>query len=173
MHYRRSLVAGGTWFFTVNLADRRHDYLIRHIDVLRQAVRLTRSRHPFEIIAMVVLPDHLHAIWTLPPGDANYPLRWALIKSVFPRSLPQTEFIRESHLAKRERGIWQRRYWAHQIRDEADWQAHVDYSHFNPVKHGYVQRVSEWPFSSFHRYVHQGLLPPDWAGAAVMRGLDE
>lgn len=76
MRYRRSALAGGTWFFTVNLADRREDYLTRHIEVLRQAVRQTRSRHPFEIIAMVVLPDHLHAIWTLPPGDADYPLRW-------------------------------------------------------------------------------------------------
>ncbi len=173
MHYRRSLVAGGTWFFTVNLADRHQDYLIRHIDVLRQAVRQTRSRHTFEIIAMVVLPDHLHAIWTLPPGDADYPLRWALIKSAFSRSLPKTECIRDSRLAKRERGIWQRRYWEHQIRDEADLQAHVDYLHFNPVKHGYVRCVADWPFSSFHRYVRQGLLPADWAGAAVMLSLDE
>ncbi len=173
MRYRRSVSAGGTWFFTVNLADRREDYLTRHIDVLRQAVRQTRSRHPFEIIAMVVLPDHLHAIWTLPPGDADYPLRWALIKSAFSRSLPKTESIRDSRLAKRERGIWQRRYWEHQIRDEADLQAHVDYLHFNPVKHGYVQHVADWPFSSFHRYVRQGLLPADWAGTAVMLGLDE
>ncbi|MEC5205578.1 putative transposase [Vogesella perlucida] len=133
MLYRRSALAGGTWFFTVNLADRREDYLTRHIDVLRQAVRQTRSHHPFEIIAMVVLPDHLHAIWALPPGDADYPLRWALIKSAFSRSLPKTECIRDSRLAKRERGIWQRRYWEHQIRDEADLQAHVDYLHFNPV----------------------------------------
>ncbi len=122
---------------------------------------------------MVVLPDHLHAIWALPPGDADYPLRWALIKSTFSRSLPKTEFIRDSRLAKRERGIWQRRYWEHQIRDEADLQAHVDYLHFNPVKHGYVRCVADWPFSSFHRYVRQGLLPADWAGAAVMLGLDE
>jgi putative transposase len=173
MRYRRSVSAGGTWFFTVNLADRREDYLTRHIDVLRQAVRQTRSRHPFEIIAMVVLPDHLHAIWTLPSGDADYPLRWALIKSAFSRGLPKTEYIRDSRLAKRERGIWQRRYWEHQIRDEADLQAHVDYLHFNPVKHGYARCVADWPFSSFHRYVRQGLLPADWAGTAVMLGLDE
>lgn len=173
MRYRRSALAGGTWFFTVNLADRREDYLTRHIDALRQAVRQTRSRHPFEIIAMVVLPDHLHAIWALPPGDADYPLRWALIKSAFSRSLPKTECIRDSRLAKRERGIWQRRYWEHQIRDEADLQAHVDYLHFNPVKHGYVRCVADWPFSSFHRYVRQGLLPADWVGAAVMLSLDE
>ena len=122
---------------------------------------------------MVVLPDHLHVIWTLPPGDADYPLRWALIKSAFSRSLPKTEFIRDSRLAKRERGIWQRRYWEHQIKDEADLQAHVDYLHFNLVKHGYVRCVADWPFSSFHRYVRQGLLPADWAGAAVMLGLVE
>lgn len=173
MQYRRSVLAGGTWFFTVNLAERQQDYLVRHVDALRQAIRQTRSRHPFDISAMVVLPDHLHAIWTLPAGDADYPLRWSLIKSAFSRSLPKTEFIRDSRLAKRERGIWQRRYWEHQIRDETDLQVHVDYIHFNPVKHGHVKTVTEWPYSSFHRYVREGLLPADWGGSGRMLNMNE
>ena len=167
MRYRRSMAEGGTWFFTVNLADRRQDYLTRHIDVLRQVVRQVRNRHPFEIVAMVVLPDHFHAVWALPQGDADYATRVALIKAAFSRNLPKVERIRESRERKRERGIWQRRYWEHQIRDAADLQAHVDYIHYNPVKHGHVERVADWPYSSFHRYVRHGWLPADWAGESV------
>lgn len=115
MRYRRSLIAGGTFFFTVNLADRQSNLLTAHIHTLREVTRMTRQRHPFEIVAMVVLPDHLHAIWRLPDGDANYPNRWALIKAGFARQLPKAETIRASRVAKRERGIWQRRYWEHQI----------------------------------------------------------
>ncbi|MCD4483578.1 transposase [Chromobacterium vaccinii] len=173
MQYRRSIAGGGTWFFTVNLADRRQDYLNRHIDVLRQVVRQVRDRHPFEIVAMVVLPDHFHAVWTLPEGDADYATRMALIKAGFSRNLPKVERIRESRERKRERGIWQRRYWEHQIRDAADLQAHVDYIHYNPVKHGHVERVVEWPYSSFHRYVRHGWLPGDWAGESVALQLQE
>ncbi|MEN3030212.1 REP-associated tyrosine transposase [Chromobacterium amazonense] len=173
MRYRRLIAEGGTWFLTVNLADRRQDYLTRHIDVLRQAVRQVRDRHPFEIVAMVVLPDHFHAVWTLPEGDADYPTRMTLIKAAFSRTLPKIERIRESRERKRERGIWQRRYWEHQIRDEADLQAHVDYIHYNPVKHGHVERVVEWPYSSFHRYVRLGWLPEDWAGESVVAQLQE
>ncbi|KUM04586.1 transposase [Chromobacterium subtsugae] len=173
MRYRRSMAEGGTWFFTVNLADRRQDYLTRHIDVLRQVVRQVRNRHPFEIVAMVVLPDHFHAVWALPQGDADYATRMALIKAAFSRSLPKVERIRESRERKRERGIWQRRYWEHQIRDEADLQAHVDYIHYNPVKHGHAERVADWPYSSFHRYVRQGWLPADWAGEGVVVQLQE
>ncbi|OQS11471.1 transposase [Chromobacterium violaceum] len=173
MQYRRSIAGGGTWFFTVNLADRRQDYLTRHIDVLRQVVRQVRDRHPFEIVAMVVLPDHFHAVWTLPEGDADYATRMALIKAGFSRNLPKAERIRESRVRRRERGIWQRRYWEHQIRDEADLQAHVDYIHYNPVKHGHVERVADWPYSSFHRYVRLGWLPADWAGEGVVVQLQE
>ncbi|MEN2426780.1 REP-associated tyrosine transposase [Chromobacterium vaccinii] len=173
MHYRRSIAEGGTWFLTVNLADRRQDYLTRHIDVLRQVVRQVWNRHPFEIVAMVVLPDHFHAVWALPQGDADYATRMALIKAAFSRNLPKVERIRESRERKRERGIWQRRYWEHQIRDAADLQAHVDYIHYNPVKHGHVERVVEWPYSSFHRYVRHGWLPGDWAGESVVVQLQE
>ncbi|SUX28710.1 REP-associated tyrosine transposase [Chromobacterium vaccinii] len=173
MRYRRSMAEGGIWFFTVNLADRRQDYLTRHIDVLRQVVRQVRDRHPFEIVAMVVLPDHFHAVWALPEGDADYAIRMTLIKAAFSRNLPKVERIRESRERKRERGIWQRRYWEHQIRDEADLQAHVDYIHYNPVKHGHAERVVDWPYSSFHRYVRLGWLPEGWAGESVALQLQE
>ena len=115
----------------------------------------------------MVLPDHLHAIWTLPEGDADFSTRWRLIKSNFSRDLPRSERISTSRAAKSERGIWQRRYWEHQIRDEEDLARHVDYIHFNPVKHGLVARARDWPHSSFHRLVAAGLLHPDWGIGAT------
>jgi putative transposase len=164
MRYRRTDVAGGTFFFTVNLADRSSRLLIDHIDLLRDAVRNVRRAHPFDFVAMVVLPDHLHAIWVLPAGDRDYPLRWSLIKSGFSRRLRMFEPISQPRRRKRERGIWQRRYWEHRIRDDADLERHVEYIHINPVKHGYVQAPVEWLYSSIHRYIRQGLLSPEWAG---------
>jgi putative transposase len=163
MYYRRSDVAGGTFFFTVNLADRSSRLLITHINRLRDSVRKVQRAHPFEIVAMVVLPDHAHAIWTLPAGDCNYPLRWALIKAGFSRQLVKVETVSEARRRKRERGIWQRRYWEHQLRNETDLARHVEYIHINPVKHGHVKTAVDWPYSSIHRYVRQGLLPVDWA----------
>jgi putative transposase len=162
--YRRNFVAGGSFFFTVNLAERRLRLLTQHVDQLRLALRHTRLHHPFTIEAMVVLPDHLHAVWTLPDGDANYATRWRLIKSAFSRGLATDERISESRAARGERGIWQRRYWEHTIRDENDFSRHVDYIHINPVKHGLVPRVGDWPYSSFHRMVKLGVYPEDWAG---------
>jgi len=141
MQYRRANTKGGTYFFTVNLADRKQDLLVQHIDILREAVRIIRQRHPFEITAMVVLPDYLHAIWRLPQEDADFAMRWSLIKAAFSRALPKVEQIRASRQKKRERGIWQRRYWEHLIRDEEDLAKHMDYIHFNPVKHGYVSHA--------------------------------
>ena len=155
MRYRRATTSGASWFFTVNLADRKQDLLVRHIDLLREVIRHIKQQHPFEIIAMVVMPDHLHAIWQLPPGDSNYPMRWSLIKAGFSRSLAKTERIRESRLRKRERGIWQRRYWEHLIRDQEDFNHHLDYIHINPVKHGLVTAPKDWPYSTFHRWVQQ------------------
>jgi len=162
MRYRRSVSPGGTYFFTVNLADRRRHTLVRHIGNLREAVRKVKANHPFDIVAMVVLPDHLHAVWRLPPDDAGYPVRWSLIKACFSRTLASGAPVADSRHAKRERGVWQRRYWEHQIRDDTDPERHVDYIHFNPVKHGYVERASEWPYSTFHRYVARGVLAADW-----------
>ena len=164
--YRRNFVPGGSFFFTVNLADRRLQLLTDHIDTLRNAFRETRTRHAFTVEAVVVLPDHLHAIRTLPEGDADYATRWRLIKSAFSRALPTDEFVSPSRAGKGERGIWQRRYWEHTLRDEGDFSRHVDYIHFNAVKHGHVARVENWPHSSFHRMVRLGVYPRDWAGDA-------
>lgn len=161
-NYRRAFVPGATYFFTVNLADRRKTLLVDHIDLLRNAVRYTRQRHPFVIDAMVVLPDHLHAIWTLPSDDADFPLRWRLIKTWFSRNLPLGEHRRTSRVDKGERGIWQRRYWEHLVRDETDFARHVDYIHWNPVKHGHAALVEDWPYSTFHRFVRDGVLAEDW-----------
>jgi len=110
------------------------------------------------------LPDHLHALWALPNGDADFPSRWSLIKSGFSRSLDPAHERSTSKIAKREKGIWQRRFWEHAIRNDADFERHIDYIHFNPVKHGYVTRVIDWPHSSFRRYVERGLFPADWGG---------
>ena len=162
MRYRRAQAPGGTFFFTVALADRKSDLLVSHIDALRTATRNVRVRHPFEIVAMVVLPDHLHAVWQLPEGDGDYAKRGSLIKANFSRALPKHEHVNNSRLSKRERGIWQRRYWEHQIRDEHDLQAHVDYIHHNPVKHGYVAKAVDWPHSSLHRYIRLDWLAADW-----------
>ena len=162
--YIRAKVPGATYFFTVNLARRDSALLVDHIDVLRNSLRYARSRHPFTIDAMVVLPEHLHAVWTLPAGDGDHSLRWRLIKTMFSRRIPEGERRGESRITKRERGIWQRRYWEHLVRDKDDLRRHVDYVHFNPVKHRHVERVVDWPHSSFHRYVADGRLPVDWGG---------
>jgi putative transposase len=162
--YRRNYLPGGTFFFTVALAERPSRLLVEHIELLRNAVRYTRTRHPFEIVAWVVLPEHLHAVWTLPAGDYNYPTRWRLIKTVFSRALPSIERRSRSRRAKSERGIWQRRYWEHTVHDLADLDRHIDYVHFNPVKHGLVSRVRDWPYSTFHGHVKRGHYPADWGG---------
>ncbi len=161
--YRRDRTPGATWFFTLNLADRRASLLTTHIGLLRASFAHVMRLHPWRIEAIVVLPDHLHALCTLPANDGNYALRWRLIKSGFSRGLPHTESISASRQRKDERGIWQRRYWEHRIRDDEDFARHVDYIHHNPRKHGHVKRVAEWPWSSFHRYVTAGVLPGDWA----------
>ena len=163
--YRRAWHPGGTYFFTVNLLQRRgNDLLTRHIDLLRKAVSLIRQRHPFVIHGWVVLPEHLHCIIELPPDDADFATRWRLIKMTFSKALPLTEQRSTIRIARGERGIWQRRYWEHLIRDEEDFRAHMDYVHINPLKHGLVKMVNEWPFSTFHRLVEKGIYPEDWAG---------
>jgi len=162
--YRRIKTPGATFFFTVNCARRGPNrLLVDHRDLLRESFRNVRAAHPFRIDAMVVLPEHLHCIWTLPAGDADYGTRWGLIKAVFLRMLPLEEGLSKSRKNRGERGIWQRRYWEHLIRDEQDFRRHVDYIHWNPVKHGWTERVADWPHSSFHRFVRQGILPIDWA----------
>lgn len=165
--YRRAKIEGGTFFFTVTLADRSSDLLVRETERLRSAYRSTRSKLPFVTHAICILPDHLHAIWTLPANDSDFGSRWMLIKSGLSRGLPAAASRSGSKVAKREKGIWQRRYWEHAIRDDKDFERHVDYIHYNPVKHGFVSRVADWPHSSFHRYVERGILPADWGGDVV------
>jgi putative transposase len=162
--YRRIRVEGGLFFFTVTLADRSSRLLIAEIDRLRRMYASVQREHPFETIAICILPDHLHAIWSLPEGDPDYSLRWSLIKSGFSRGLALSTKPSESKLRKRERGIWQRRYWEHAIRNDKDLGRHIDYIHFNPVKHRLVPQVADWPYSSFHKYVERGDLPIDWGG---------
>jgi putative transposase len=163
-NYRRNFVAGGSYFFTVNLADRRSSLLTENMDQLCAAFRYTRERHPFSVEAIVVLPEHLHAIWTLPEGDFDFSVRWRLVKSAFSRALPSGEALTKSRATRGERGIWQRRYWEDTLRDDNDFARHVDYIHFNPVKHGHVGQVKDWPYLSFHRMVRLGICPEDWAG---------
>ncbi|SFE19802.1 transposase [Nitrosomonas sp. Nm166] len=166
-NYRRVFIPGGTWFFTVNLLQRHNnDLLVREINLLREAVKRVRKSYPFRIDAWVVLPEHLHCVWTLPPGDADFSTRWRLIKSGFSRALPRTEYRSNIRKAAGERGIWQRRYWKHLIRDDTDYQRHVDYVHVNLFKHGHVRRVADWPYSTFHQYVARGIYSMDWCGDA-------
>ncbi|EPM0698023.1 REP-associated tyrosine transposase [Klebsiella aerogenes] len=149
--YRRYYIKGGTWFFTVNLKDRRSRLLTERIELFRYSISVVKQRRPFIINAWVVLPEHLHCIWTLPNNDDVFSSRWRDIKGCFSRTL------------KRQH-IWQPRFWEHAIRDEEDYRRHVDYIHINPLKHGWVTQVIDWPFSTFHREVQRGLYPANWAG---------
>jgi putative transposase len=154
--YRRKRVPGATYFFTVNVLDRRGRLLVERVDDLRAAVA------PFRVDAWVVLPEHLHCIWTLPEGDGDFSRRWRLIKGGFSARVPKARYRSASRGAKGERGIWRRRFWQHTIRDARDNAAHRDYVHFNPVKHGLVVRAADWPYSSFQRAARMGLYPADW-----------
>ena len=162
--YVRYRIKGGCYFFTVNLLERNNTLLVDQIDLLRESVRLCQQKRPFHINAWVVLPEHMHCIWTLPEGDDDFSNRWKMIKTQFSKGLPKNERRSKVRIKRGERGIWQRHYWEHLIRDEADYRRHVDYVHVNPLKHGYVQRVQDWPYSTFHRYVETGVCPADWCG---------
>ncbi|HVA39485.1 MAG TPA: transposase [Candidatus Binataceae bacterium] len=169
-NYRRNRVTGGTYFFTANLLDRNSRLLVTHVTLLRAAVRDAWARVPFHIDAWVVLPDHMHCIWTLPPDDDDFSGRWRELKKAFTKALPPGE--RRSPVRRRrgERGIWQRRFWEHTIRDDRDYASHMDYVHFNPVRHGLVDRAADWPYSSFHRCVAAGLYPADWSARDSEQG---
>lgn len=163
--YRRNFLPGGTFFFTVTLRDRRATFLTDNIGLLRGATRAVRDKLSFEIVAVVVLPDHLHAVWKLPPGDTDYATRWRLIKSSFTKELN----VVLPHTGSRPESVWQSRYWEHTIRDDIDLQRHVEYVHWNPVRHGHVARAVDWPYSNIHRFVREGLLAADW-GVRDVRG---
>lgn len=147
--YRRVYIPGGTFFFTINLYDRSSDLLVRHIETLRESWREVREVRPFETPAIAILPDHIHCLMTLPEDDTDYSTRIRLIKAGFTKRLPEAV---KSDGRKGERNVWQRRFWEHAIRNEADYDAHVDYIHANPVKHGLVADPDEWPHSTWHRY---------------------
>ena len=166
MQYRRAKAKGGTYFFTVNLVERNKKLLVEHINELRMAYKQVNQQYPF-ITNAIVLPDHLHAIWTLPKNDLDYSTRWRLIKFHFSKSMLKTERINASRISKSERGIWQRRFWEHQIHSESDFIRHMDYVYYNPVKHGYVNNVTDWQYSSFHRDVNKGLYSREWGKNSI------
>ena len=165
--FRRVSIAGGCYFFTV-VSYRRRPILcgdtVRH--ALRRAIEEVRVKRPFSIDAWVLLPDHLHCIWTLPQGDADYSNRWMMIKRLVSIACRddcrRIDWIGQSRQQHRESTMWQRRFWEHHIRDDEDLSRHLDYVHFNPVKHGLVSNAADWPYSTFDRYVKKGVYPSDW-----------
>ena len=169
MQYRRAFVLGGTFFFTLITCNRQKIFTEENeVSVLREAFRYVLKRHPFRIEAFVLLPDHLHTIWTLPDGDSNYPMCWSLIKSHFTRNWDRKLGVTNpSRKNKGEQSVWQRRYWEHNIRNEDDFIQHVEYIHYNPVKHGLIDAPIDWKYSSFHTFIRRGDYSPDW-GAGNM-----
>ena len=170
MQYRRAQQLGGCYFFTLVTEQRRQLFTSEaRVEILRNAFRQVMDKYPFTLDAIVVLPDHLHCIWTLPQDDADFATRWRLVKSWFTRHCDMVARTPPdaARLRKGEQAIWQHRYWEHLLRDEADYRRHVEYIHYNPVKHGYVDRPLDWPYSSFRRFVERGLFAEDW-GAGEM-----
>ena len=166
MRYRRNRQPGATYFFTLVTYERRPVLAdSAYIERLQAAKHKVQQKHPFTIEAEVILPDHVHALWTLPDGDAELAVRIRLMKSFFTKSVAGSRAagtLSSSRAAKGEQAIWQRRYWEHTIRDERDFQSHVDYIHFNPVKHGLVTSPGDWPHSSFRDWVQRGVYEPWW-----------
>ncbi|MBC9876126.1 transposase [Bradyrhizobium sp. INPA01-394B] len=169
VRYRRNFVPGGTFFFTVTLDDRESSALVDHVDTLRNAFRVTRAERSFTVDAIVILPDHLHVIMTLPDHDSDFSGRWRRIKSLFTHGLA-TSGVPVTRNHRGDFALWQRRFWEHTIRDDTDFERCADYIHYNPVKHGLVAAPADWPYSSLHRYVRAGVLPSDWGGAGEING---
>ncbi|WP_035014229.1 REP-associated tyrosine transposase [Catenovulum agarivorans] len=164
MRYRRMYVEGGSYFFTVSLQDKKSQLLVEQVDLLREAVRRVKQQRPFTIEAWVVLPNHLHAVWTLPEGDCDYSGRWREIKKRFRYLLSKSEMSSGTRSHFTDSPIWQKRFWEHTIRNEADLINHINYVHINPLKHGLVCQVKDWPYSSFHRAVADGYYSINWCG---------
>jgi putative transposase len=170
-NYSRTYMPGARYFFTVNLEDRHGALRLTDQALgLRSAFAYARARRPFDVEAIVVLPDHLHTIWRLPEGDADFSVRWSLLKGCFSRALEAGEPLSASRARKRERGIWQRRFREHVVRDETDLERHLDYIHYNPVKH--AASPAEWRYSSFRRFVEKGWYAPDWAAGESVKAMD-
>jgi putative transposase len=163
--YRRAFLNGGTFFFTV-VTYKRYPIFKEEpaVNLLRWCFQTTMATHPFKVAAIVILPDHLHTIWTLPDNESDFSTRWKLIKGTFSRHYSgfKPKDISESMLGKNEKGIWQRRFWEHAIRDQEDFNRHCDYIHYNPVKHGLVNSPMEWKYSSFRNLVEKGVYPANW-----------
>ena len=155
--YRRLYQPGGSYFFTVVTHQRiKILSLPEHISRLKSSFAKVMEKHPYTMEAFVILPDHIHCLWRMPPSDSNYSIRWRLIKGYFSNGF-------NDPVNKRgEKEIWQRRFWEHLLRDDEDWRRHMDYIHYNPVKHGYVENPGDWPHSSFRQAVKDGLYAPDW-----------
>lgn len=172
MRYRRARAKGGTFFFTV-VTFKREKILTKteNVQLLRESFKPVMRNHPFKIDAFVLLPDHLHCIWTNPENDSDYSTRWRLIKSNFTRrcedKISHKPF--ESRKRKKEQAVWQRRFWEHQIRNSPDFIRHVEYIHYNPVKHGYVRSPKDWPYSSFKKYVREHKYKITWAQDRILR----
>ncbi len=169
MQYRRAYTPGAQYFFTLVTENRRKIFTNdATINTLRQAFRNVMTKRPFIIDAAVIMPEHIHCIWTLPPDDADFSTRWRLIKTWFTKHCDSKLRTPPSENRKHrgEQAIWQHRYWEHMIRDEVDYAHHVDYIHYNPVKHGAVPRPVDWPYSSLHRYIQNGVLQRNWGGVA-------
>jgi putative transposase len=174
MRYRRARTKGGTFFFTVVVFKRGKIFCNKEdVSILREAFKHVSIERPFEVDAAVILPDHIHTVWTLPDGDSDFSTRWRLIKHLISIRYMQNKVGRLKPPAvdysadggadkKSKQKIWQQRFWEHQIRDDRDFAAHVDYIHYNPVKHGYVKSPRDWKYSSFHRYVKKGLYDINW-----------
>ncbi len=172
-NYRRANTKGGTFFFTVVTYRRQRFLCDEHVcNALREGIRKTQSAYPFTIDAWVLLPDHLHCIWTLAPNDVNFSMRWAMIKRFVSKrcgsALFRDAWMTVSKRRRKESTIWQRRFWEHQIRDDRDYRNHMDYIHYNPVRHGLVSRVRDWRYSTFHRYVRKGVYTNNWSGGIMI-----
>ena len=177
-NYVRPNIAGGTYFFTVVTYQRRPILVEpKSRDVLRFAIEYTRNKLPFSLDAICLLPDHIHCIWTLPENDFDISTRWRYVKATFSRLLLSEtrtdKVVSASRQKHRDVDVWQRRYWDHWIRDDEDYARHLDYLHYNPVKHGLVPSVSDWPWSSFHRFVRLGYYELGWGSGDFRPGLEE
>lgn len=171
-NYHRARDAGACYFFTL-VTHQRQPVLTqpRLREALRLAIERVRQGHPFSIHGWVLLPDHLHCLWQLPEGDTDYSRRWSMIKRLTSQAMPELSgSISLSRNLRRESGLWQRRFWEHRIRDERDYRQHLDYLHWNPVRHALVERVADWPWSSYHRLVREGVYPADWGGSGEVQG---
>jgi putative transposase len=170
-NYRRYRLENRPVFVTLVTAARK-PFLVDHLEELRAAFGCVKQRHPFEFPAWVMLPDHCHFIMDLPEGDGDFSTRINLIKGAFSRRVPDFAAVPEGRARRRERSVWQRRFWDHMIRDDEDFRRHLDYIHYNPVKHGYVEEPGEWPHSSFLWYVREGVYGEDWGRGEPPGGID-